>query len=68
MAEGNAITELDKKIVRALQGEFPLLAEPYKELADRIGIPEEVLLAKDLGLVQLWVGNALRGLIPARLR
>ena len=46
MAEGNAITELDKKIVRALQGEFPLVAEPYKELADRIGIPEEVFLAR----------------------
>jgi 4-amino-4-deoxychorismate lyase len=28
---------------------------------------EEVLLARDLPHVQLWVGNALRGLIPARL-
>lgn len=28
---------------------------------------EEVLLAADLPSVQLWVGNALRGLIPARL-
>ena len=46
MAEGNVITELDKKIVRALQGEFPLVAEPYKELADQIGIPEEVFLAR----------------------
>ncbi len=28
---------------------------------------EEVLLAEDLPRVRLWVGNALRGLIPARL-
>lgn len=29
--------------------------------------PEQVLLAADLGTVQLWVGNALRGLIPAQI-
>ena len=27
--------------------------------------PEEILLARDLPRVRLWVGNALRGLIPA---
>ena len=27
--------------------------------------PEEVLRAEDLSGVRLWVGNALRGLIPA---
>ena len=30
-----------------------------------IGAQEEVLLARDLGQVRLWVGNALRGLIAA---
>ncbi len=30
-----------------------------------LACPEEVLLAEDLPRVQLWVGNALRGLIPA---
>jgi 4-amino-4-deoxychorismate lyase len=29
------------------------------------GCPEEVLRAEDLPSVRLWVGNALRGLIPA---
>ena len=29
--------------------------------------PEEVLLVQDLPKVRLWLGNALRGLIPARL-
>lgn len=31
-----------------------------------LAVPEEVLLARDLGKVQLWVGNSLRGLIRAR--
>ena len=30
-----------------------------------LAYPEEVLLAEDLPRVRLWVGNALRGLIPA---
>jgi 4-amino-4-deoxychorismate lyase len=30
-----------------------------------LGCPQEVLLAEDLPKVRLWVGNALRGLIPA---
>ena len=34
-------------------------------LRAEIACPEEVLLARDLPLVRLWVGNALRGLIPA---
>lgn len=36
-------------------------------LRAELSCPEEVLLVRDLGRVQLWVGNALRGLIPARL-
>jgi 4-amino-4-deoxychorismate lyase len=30
-----------------------------------LGVPEEVLMAEDLGRVRLWVGNAVRGLIAA---
>lgn len=37
---------IDKKIVKAMQGEFPLVAEPYKEIAARIGISEEELLTR----------------------
>ena len=36
-------------------------------LRAEIGAPEEVLRVEDLPYVRLWVGNALRGLIPARL-
>ena len=31
-----------------------------------LACPEEVLLARDLPHVRLWLGNALRGLRPAR--
>ena len=34
-------------------------------LREEMAVPEEVLLARDLPQVRLWVGNALRGLIPA---
>jgi 4-amino-4-deoxychorismate lyase len=34
-------------------------------LRAEMAVPEEVLMARDLPKVRLWVGNALRGLIPA---
>jgi 4-amino-4-deoxychorismate lyase len=34
-------------------------------LRAELAVPEEVLRARDLPQVRLWVGNALRGLIPA---
>lgn len=37
-------------------------------LRAELGCPEEVLRAEDLPKVRLWVGNALRGLIPAVLQ
>ena len=37
---------LDKKIIRAMQDEFPLVAEPYKEISQRLGIEEEELLSR----------------------
>ena len=38
--------ELDKKIVRAMQDEFPLVAEPYQVLAEQIGITQEELIER----------------------
>ena len=46
MTDTAEISILDKKIIRLLQGEFPLVAEPYKILAEKIGITEEELLAR----------------------
>ena len=44
--EGKALSALDKNVIRALQGDFPLLPEPYKELAARAGVTEDVFLAR----------------------
>lgn len=46
VTETAGVSELDKKVIRALQGEFPLVAEPYKEMAETIGISEELFLER----------------------
>ena len=38
--------ELDRRIINALQGDFPLSPEPYAEAAARLGISEAELLAR----------------------
>ena len=38
MSEAIEVDALDRKIIRLLQGQFPLVAEPYKALAAKIGI------------------------------
>ncbi|WP_074514024.1 Lrp/AsnC family transcriptional regulator [Selenomonas sp. WCT3] len=45
MAQEVAMTELDKKVIRALQGDFPLVSDPYQVLADQVGISKEDFLA-----------------------
>lgn len=37
---------VDRKIVLAMQEEFPLVTEPYRELAARVGISEDELLQR----------------------
>lgn len=37
---------LDKAIIRRLQDELPLVEEPFREIADELGIDESVLLEK----------------------
>lgn len=43
---GKKVSELDRNVIRALQGEFPLVEEPYKALAAKAGVSEEVFLAR----------------------
>ena len=38
------LDELDRRIINALQGEFPLSEEPYREVADALGIDHQLLL------------------------
>jgi DNA-binding Lrp family transcriptional regulator len=44
------LTELEKKIVSLIQGDIAITQRPYLEIAEKLGIPEEVLLdtLKDL--------------------
>jgi DNA-binding Lrp family transcriptional regulator len=40
------LDSLDKKIIAAMQDDMPLVAEPYRAMADRIGISESELLTR----------------------
>lgn len=40
------LDELDKKIIAMMQEEFPLVPEPYREIADHLGISEDELLKR----------------------
>lgn len=40
------LDEIDRKITRAMQGDFPLVEEPYKEIAAKVGIGDEELLRR----------------------
>jgi DNA-binding Lrp family transcriptional regulator len=38
------LTDLEKKIIAAVQGDLPVTPRPYRAIAEKIGIPEDVLL------------------------
>ena len=40
------LSDADKAVVRALQGDFPLVLEPYKMLAEKIGMTEKEFLTR----------------------
>ncbi|MDO4632437.1 MAG: Lrp/AsnC family transcriptional regulator [Eubacteriales bacterium] len=40
----NPVTEREKEVIRALQCDLPLVPEPYRVLAEQIGITEEEFL------------------------
>ena len=37
---------IDRRIINALQGDFPLVAEPYRRVADALGLSEAELLQR----------------------
>jgi DNA-binding Lrp family transcriptional regulator len=39
------ITELEKRVIAAIQGDMPVVARPYSQIADQLEISEENLLA-----------------------
>jgi siroheme decarboxylase len=38
------LTELEKKIIASLQGNIPIIPRPYLEIAEKLGIEEEIFL------------------------
>ncbi|MFA4968213.1 MAG: Lrp/AsnC family transcriptional regulator [Sulfuritalea sp.] len=40
------LDEVDKRLINALQGGFPLVAEPYRQVADSLGVSEAELLRR----------------------
>lgn len=38
------LTDNEKKIIAAIQGDIPVTPRPFREIADRIGIPESEIL------------------------
>lgn len=51
MADG--LDEIDKRIVKTLQGEFPITAEPYKKLAEIAGITEDEFIERTKKLKEI---------------
>ena len=37
---------VDRKLINALQGDFPLVSEPYRKVAESLGLAEEELLRR----------------------
>ncbi len=44
--EAAALDEVDRRIINALQGGFPLVDEPYRQVAESLGVGEAELLAR----------------------
>ena len=45
-AEPVVLDDVDRRIINALQGGFPLVDAPYRQVADELGIAEDELLAR----------------------
>jgi DNA-binding Lrp family transcriptional regulator len=41
-----ALDDVDRELINALQGDFPLVAEPYRQVAETLGLDEAELLRR----------------------
>jgi DNA-binding Lrp family transcriptional regulator len=46
LAEISAPDDIDRKLINALQGDFPLVPEPYRQVAEALGLSETELLRR----------------------
>lgn len=44
------LSDLEKKVIAVIQGDIPVTERPYREIAERIGVDEETVLAVLKGL------------------
>ncbi|MDP1981690.1 MAG: AsnC family transcriptional regulator, partial [Sulfuritalea sp.] len=40
------LDEIDRKLINALQGDFPLVREPYRQVAEALGMDEHDVLRR----------------------
>lgn len=45
-ASSATLDEIDRKLINALQGDFPLVPEPYRQVAETLGLSEVELLRR----------------------
>lgn len=45
-ASAATLDEIDRTLINALQGDFPLVAEPYRQVAETLGMSEAELLQR----------------------
>ncbi len=46
LVEPSALDDIDRKLINALQGDFPLVREPYRQVAEALGLDEGELLRR----------------------
>jgi DNA-binding Lrp family transcriptional regulator len=46
MRESTPLDEIDRKLINALQGGFPLVPEPYRQVAESLGLSEDEVLRR----------------------
>ena len=46
LVERSALDDVDRKLINALQGGFPLVREPYRQVAATLGLDEDELLRR----------------------
>ena len=46
LVESPALDDIDRKLINAMQGDFPLVREPYRQVAETLGLDEDELLRR----------------------
>jgi DNA-binding Lrp family transcriptional regulator len=44
--EASALDAIDRKLINVLQGDFPLVSEPYRQVAETLGLSEAEVLRR----------------------